>query len=517
MPTLGLCMIVKNGEATLSRCLASTHGLFDTMVIGDTGSTDETVAIARGFGARVLEIRWQSDFALARNAVLAALDTDWVLTLDADEELDEAGRSWVQDAVAADACDAYLVQVINYLSPHKPPPLDQVLLPKSFRGHPQAAEAVAYFPSACCRLFRRTPGLGYTGCVHEMVDYQLQARGAHVEVAGFFIHHFGWYLADAPQTAAKRALYCELLAKKSQAMPDDTNTLVRYATLLADDGGDPEQALLYTRRAAEIDPLAPGAWLYSGMILRRLNRHEEALEALARVPVWDQPAFRAQLQGDALLGLGRLEESLEAYDEAHRLAPLDRLVAAKRGLLEVNTGHTEQGLERIREAVAELPPMPECEEMLVSALLVAEQYDEARGQATHLGLRYRREDIWQRIARSFAQMGDWPGALQFLDLGIDQFPEASALHAFRVNVCVALNRLDEAAAAAGRVAALVPTPGSLRRYAALLARSGKEAAAVEVFRIGAIAFPDFRELNARVSADNQQDTVVLGPAGGGPL
>jgi tetratricopeptide (TPR) repeat protein len=515
MPTLGLCMIVKNGAATLSRCLASTHGLFDTMVIGDTGSADETAAIALSFGARVLEVPWQNDFALARNTVLAELETDWVLTLDADEELDAAGVSWILEAVAAEACDAYLVQVINYLSPHKPPPLDQVLLPKSFRGHPQAPEAVAYFPSACCRLFRRVPGLGYTGCVHEMVDYQLQAKGAHIEVAGFFIHHFGWYLADAPKTAEKRALYCELLAKKAQAMPEDTNTLVRYATLLAEDGGDPEQALLYTRRAAEIDPLAPGAWLYSGMILRRLNRHAEALEALARVPGWDQPAFRAQ-QGIALqLGLGRLEESLEAYDEAHRLAPLDRLVAAKRGLLEVNTGHPEQGLERLREAATELPPMPECEEMLVSGLLVAEQYDEARAQATHLGLRYRREDIWQRIAHSFARMGDWRGALQFLDMGITQFPEASGLHAFRVNACVALDKLEEAAAAAGRVATLAPAPGSLRRYAALLARIGNEAASSEVFRIGAIAFPDFKELNDRVSADNHQDAVVLGPARGG--
>ena len=514
MPTLGLCMIVKNGAATLRSCLASAQGLFDATVIGDTGSTDETVQIARSFGARVVEVPWQNDFALARNTVLAQLETDWVLTLDADEELDEAGRQWILKAIADDACDAYLVQVINYLSPHKPPPLDQVLLPKSFRGHPRAPEAIAYFPSACCRLFRRAPGIVYTGCVHEMVDYQLQARGAKVEVAGFFIHHFGWYLADERHTAGKRALYCELLARKTQEMPEDTNTLVRYATLLAEDGADPEQALLYTRRAAEIDPLAPGAWLYSGMILRRLNRHEEALEALARVPTWDQPAFRAQLQGDALLGLGRLEESLEAYDEAQRLAPLDRLVAAKRGLLEVNTGRPEQGLERLREAAAELPPMPECEEILVSALLVAGQFDEARAQATHLGLRYRREDIWQRIARSFAQMDEWQEALRFLDMGITQFPDAAALHAFRVTVCVALDNLEEATVAAGRVATLSPTAKSLRRYATLLARTGKQAAAAAVFRIEALAFPQVLQTNRAVIADTTEDSVVLSPAGG---
>ena len=512
MPTLGLCMIVKNGAGPLQRCLASAEGLFDSMVIGDTGSTDGTVEIARTCGARVIEIPWRKDFSLARNAVLAELDSDWVLTLDADEELDEAGPAWIRRAIASSQCDAYLVPVINYLSPDKPPPLDQVLLPKRFRGHPQAPDAVAYFPSACCRLFRRKPGLIYTGCVHEMVDYQLRAQGAAVETAGFFIHHFGWYLADAPHTARKRALYCELLAKKAQDMPRDTNTLVRYATLLAEDGGDPEQALIYTRRATEIDAQAAGAWLFTGMILRRMGRHEEALDALARVPEWDQPAFRAQLQGDALLGLGRLQESLEAYIQAHGLAPLDRLVAAKRGLLEVNTGHREMGLERLREASGEQPPMPECEEMLVSALLVAEQFDEARAEATHFGLRYRRADIWQRIARSFAQMGDWPGALRFIDMGIAQFPQVSELHAFRVNACVAVDDLSGATLAAERVASLMPTPRAYVRYAALLARSGKESAAAEVLRIGALLFPDSRELNGDTAADREQGELGIDAA-----
>ena len=510
MPTLGLCMIVKNGAGTLERCLTSAEHLFDSMVIGDTGSADGTVEIARACGAQVIEIPWRKDFSLARNAVLAELDTDWVLTLDADEELDEAGPAWIRRAIASSQCDAYLVPVINYLSPDKPPPLDQVLLPKHFRGHPQAPDAVAYFPSACCRLFRRSPGLVYTGCVHEMVDYQLRAQGATVETAGFFIHHFGWYLADAPRTASKRALYCELLARKAKDMPQDTNTLVRYATLLAEDGGDPEHALVYTRRATEIDPQAAGAWLFTGMILRRMGRHEEALDALARVPEWDQPAFRSQLQGDALLGLGRLQESLDAYIQAHGLAPLDRLVAAKRGLLEVNTGHRELGLERLREASGELPPMPECEEMLVSALLVAEQFDEARAEATHFGLRYRRADIWQRIARSFAQMGDWPGALRFIDMGIAQFPQAGDLHAFRVNACVAVDDLSGATLAAERVASLVPTPRAYVRYAALLGRSGKDAAAAEVFRVGALLFPESVELNGGAAADREQGEIGSG-------
>jgi hypothetical protein len=343
MPTLGLCMIVKNGEDTLARCLGSVRGLVDAMVIGDTGSTDATVAIARAFGAQVLEVPWRNDFAQARNTVLDQLQTDWVLTLDADEELDPPALDWIRQAIQVEDVDAYLVQVLNYLSPHLPPQLDQVMLPLEQRGHPQAPDAVAYFVSACCRLFRRRPGLLYTGCVHEMVDYQLYAEQASVQPAGFFIRHFGWYLADAARVARKRSLYCDLLAKKLAEMPDDPNTLVRYATILAEDRCDPEQALLHARRAAQIDPQAPGAFLFTGMFLRRLGRHEEALAALAQVPAYDQPALCTQLRGDALLSLGRMEESALEYGEALRLAPLDRLIAGKLGLVEVNTGRVEQG------------------------------------------------------------------------------------------------------------------------------------------------------------------------------
>jgi tetratricopeptide (TPR) repeat protein len=508
-------MIVKNGADTLERCLASVRGLVDTMVIGDTGSTDETVSIARAFGAQVLEVPWRNDFAHARNTVLDHLQTDWVLTLDADEELDPPALDWIRQAIQVENVDAYLVQVLNYLSPHLPSQVDQVMLPPEQRGHPQAPDAVAYFVSACCRLFRRRPGLRYTGCVHEMVDYQLYAERAPVHPAGFFIRHFGWYLADAARTARKRALYCDLLAKKLEDMPDDPNTMVRYATFVAEDRGDPEQALIYTRRAAEIDPLAPGAFLFTGMFLRRMGRNEEALAALARVPEWDQPVLRFHLRGDALLGLGRMAESAQAYAEALRLAPLDRLVAGKLGLLEVNTGRVEQGLARLREAAKDHPPIPDVENLLVSALLVAGDHAAARDEALGFARFHARPEFWQCMARCFAQAGAWATARELLELGVAQFPDAHELYSFLVNACVSLDDLAAATAAAERVASLAPAAHSLARYAALLGRTGKEAAAVEVLRIRSAFFPNPRELTSPPPADREQCAVARGAVAGG--
>jgi glycosyltransferase involved in cell wall biosynthesis len=84
---LSLSMIVRNEEARLAACLASVKGFADEMVLVDTGSVDATVAIAEQAGARVERMEWPGDFAPARNHALQYLKGDWVLVLDADEQL----------------------------------------------------------------------------------------------------------------------------------------------------------------------------------------------------------------------------------------------------------------------------------------------------------------------------------------------------------------------------------------------------------------------------------------------
>ena len=82
---VSLTMIVKNEEANLPRCLESVRGLFDEIIVLDTGSTDRTVEIATSFGARVFDFVWVDDFAAARNAALARATGDYAFWLDADD------------------------------------------------------------------------------------------------------------------------------------------------------------------------------------------------------------------------------------------------------------------------------------------------------------------------------------------------------------------------------------------------------------------------------------------------
>lgn len=87
MTRLSACMIVKNEEEMLPRCLESIQGTVDELIVVDTGSTDRTMEIARSFGAKIYEHPWQNDFSLHRNQSIGYATGDWILIIDADERL----------------------------------------------------------------------------------------------------------------------------------------------------------------------------------------------------------------------------------------------------------------------------------------------------------------------------------------------------------------------------------------------------------------------------------------------
>lgn len=90
MSSLSLVMIVRNESEHLARCIESTLGLVDEIIVADTGSTDDTPEIAAELGARVVRFPWINDFSAARNYALSCANTDWNLILDADEYIVEA-------------------------------------------------------------------------------------------------------------------------------------------------------------------------------------------------------------------------------------------------------------------------------------------------------------------------------------------------------------------------------------------------------------------------------------------
>ncbi|MDA8296068.1 MAG: glycosyltransferase [Actinomycetota bacterium] len=111
MPSIGACLIVRDGAAVLPACLTSLKGAIDALVVVDTGSVDESVGIARHHGARVVEWAWRDDFAAARNVGLEHCRTEWVLSIDADEVAAIGNGLREHLARAPEHIDAYAVEI----------------------------------------------------------------------------------------------------------------------------------------------------------------------------------------------------------------------------------------------------------------------------------------------------------------------------------------------------------------------------------------------------------------------
>lgn len=92
MITISLCMIVKNEEAVLARCLDTVADLVDEVIIVDTGSTDDTKEIAARYTDKVYDFEWIDDFSAARNFAFSKATKEYIYSADADEVLDSENR-----------------------------------------------------------------------------------------------------------------------------------------------------------------------------------------------------------------------------------------------------------------------------------------------------------------------------------------------------------------------------------------------------------------------------------------
>lgn len=113
---ISVCMIVKNEEKYLEQCLRSIQKIADEIIIIDTGSTDDTLEIARKYTDKIWIHPWNDSFSEARNHYLEYALGDWIFQIDADEELVQEDIPQVLSAVHDDSIDAIMIQIVNISS-----------------------------------------------------------------------------------------------------------------------------------------------------------------------------------------------------------------------------------------------------------------------------------------------------------------------------------------------------------------------------------------------------------------
>ena len=432
MPTVGLSMIVKNEEQTLGPCLQSVSGIVSQIVVADTGSTDNTSTIARQFGATVVSVPWADHFADARNSALKLMETDWVLVLDADEELDHAARYQIPKLLTANA-GGYLVSIRNYIPTVIGRGWDRVAVPNK-GGHPRAHHAPAYFVHENCRLFRRDPEIYFTGRVHELVEPRINALGRRLSMAKFCIHHFG-QLVQEETRRTKATAYRDLLRMKVHELPDDPMAWIQLGLQEYECSREPSESLRCFERALGLDPKAASAALFKGMIYLELGQCDEALNVLnAAPPDHRSRALREHLRGDALHNLGRLQEACIAYKDALRATGKDFVLSSKLGYTEVRLGRRE-GVPRLREAVQSAPEVLEIRERLMKALICMNNLPDAASEAEQLAKLEGTAKAYLRAASIRVHAKQLEQAKEILNRGIAAFPDSTELQMALKELC----------------------------------------------------------------------------------
>ncbi|MGI5930550.1 glycosyltransferase family 2 protein [Pseudoflavonifractor sp.] len=163
MCTISLCMIVKNEEAVLGRCLESAADLVDEIVIVDTGSTDGTKKIARKFTDKLFDFPWVDDLAAARNFSFEQASGDYCMWLDADDVIAEDDRSKFR---------AMRKQLL--------PQADVVMMPYHTAFDPQGQPTFTYHRE---RVVRNEARFRWAGVVHEAITPAGEIRWSDAAVS----------------------------------------------------------------------------------------------------------------------------------------------------------------------------------------------------------------------------------------------------------------------------------------------------------------------------------------------
>ncbi|HHV62433.1 MAG TPA: glycosyltransferase [Firmicutes bacterium] len=344
-PTLSLCMIVKNEERFLARCLDSVKDVVDEMIIVDTGSTDRTVEIAKSYGAKVYFHEWKNDFAEARNASLEKATGDWILVMDADEVLAPGMYHVIHRLVNGRQRAIYCARISNQRHMDEGSPL---------------------FEHFMNRLFPSDPNIRFVGVIHErVVSLSHEPLPIH-NILDFVILHIG-YKGEVLISRKKHLRNLTLLKQSISQFPSDpyyhyslggtyyelgkvnlaidelskayelckkhlgdgmskaiaVSTLCMLSNIVSAFGGR-DLAESYLREALDISPTNPDILYYLAEIARMKTEWEKAKVLYIKTldhkngPLWSLVHDPAISTWKPWVGLGVCQTALGDYDQAYQ-------------------------------------------------------------------------------------------------------------------------------------------------------------------------------------------------------
>lgn len=261
---LSLCMIVKNESQHLERCLESVQGVVDEIIVVDTGSKDDTIETAKKFDAKVYHFDWIDDFSAARNESIKHATGDWILVMDADEELTSESK---------DKLRSFLVDIGQSI-------LYQVQIKNLGQDNKVA------FSNYMVRLFKNSPSSRYVGRIHECIF----SPSGFINISGddvSLIHH-GYKPGSETKIKGRNIPILESIINDESSTDAQKSFINFYLGISQMDVGKQEDAVSYFQQSisqlSDLDD-KPLFSIYPYLKLMSLfysfNREEELKELLA--------------------------------------------------------------------------------------------------------------------------------------------------------------------------------------------------------------------------------------------
>jgi glycosyltransferase involved in cell wall biosynthesis len=270
--TLSVCMIVKNEEKHIAKCLASIKPVADEIIVVDTGSTDRTKDISVVFGAQVYDFPWTNDFSEARNASLEKARGDWILVHDADEVLSPLDHDKFIQILRNKRSRrpiAYEITTRNYIME---PAVDGWTANNG--EYREEESGSGWFPSTKVRLFTNDRRIRFSNPVHEILEPSIIQAGMEMKHCSIPIHHYGKLPSE---TSTKKADAYYLLGKQKLERMGNVPIALRELAIQAEELGKHEEAIEHWRAYAKAIPGKSLPYFNMATIYLEMEQFEQAL------------------------------------------------------------------------------------------------------------------------------------------------------------------------------------------------------------------------------------------------
>lgn len=247
---ISLCTIVKNEALGLSSFLEHVYPFVDEIILGDTGSTDDTLTIAAQFPkVEVMHVPWEDDFSTARNQVLDKACGKWILVLDVDEFIDLSDFLKLKKIATNYISKACLLPIRHYINDVSRPGFVF-----SEGDNSLSRGALGYVETTKIAFFENDKRIRYSGLIHETVQDSLKAINEVPVRENIVMHHYGYLKSDADSKLSeeKYNYYLQLGKKQIERTPDAAKPYLDTALVYLNNG-DYKSSMMFLDKALTID------------------------------------------------------------------------------------------------------------------------------------------------------------------------------------------------------------------------------------------------------------------------